>query len=122
MDDERLLFRVKPGEGLHRWVQAEEAVERQRRMRALALQGELAVQIRIVGIAKRADDGKTIQRAAQDDDDEPRIARAGCARPSRQVGGGEDRSLTRRESVDGSDAEARHAHLLWNSGERINSA
>ena len=124
MDDQRLLGVVEPREIHHRGIEAEEVAELQRRVVAVPLQRELAVQIGVVGIADRRDGGKAVERAAQHDDDEARIARARGARPARDRGGSEggaghaEQSAARRDGAKDSGM----AYLLWNSGDRMSSA
>ena len=117
---QRLLGAVEPAEILHRWVQREEAVERQRGVRAVERQGEFAVQLDVFGIADRPDRREAVERAAQDDDDEAGIAGARRARGARQVRRGEHRAGGAEEAA--AVETCGHAHLLWNSGDRINSA
>jgi hypothetical protein len=88
-------------------------------MRAVALQGQFPMQIRVIGITERADRGETIQGAAQNHDNQPRIPGASGARPSRQIRGGEDRPAQSEELAPAGMAGEDHAYLLWNSGERI---
>ena len=64
-------------------MRGEEAVERQRGALAGRGEGEIAVQRRIVRIADRRNGGQAVDRAAQDHDNEPRIARARRARRPR---------------------------------------
>ena len=54
----------------------------------------------IIGIADRRDGGETIQCAAQDDDDEARIAAAGCGmREFGQIGPGGEGGTGQQESA-----------------------
>jgi len=113
VDDERLFRVVEPGELLHRRMQAEEVVEAARRTGTVPAQRQLAVKIGVIGIADRGGRAKPVQRAAQDDDDQPRISRRRGARPSRNRREGEGRSggAQKRAAADHRRTE-RHRHLL----------
>ena len=92
MHDRRLLCRIEAGEVGHRGVQAEEAVERQGLVRAVEAEGDLLAQ-RLVGrIADRRHGGQSVERAAQDDHHQPRIAAARGAGEARHEGPGEQRA------------------------------
>ena len=90
-----------------------------------------AVQAGIIGIADRRDGGKPVQRAAQDDDDQARIAAARRAREFRQVGPGRKRRAAEQQRAPRrADDQAFAAilgaihgvYLLWNSGDISSSA
>ena len=93
----RPACRVQPREIRHRRMQAEEAVEHERRMRPVRGQRDRAVQRGIIGIADRRHGGKSIERAAQDHDDQPRIAAVRGAREFRQVRPGGERGAAEQE-------------------------
>ena len=122
MDDRRLLGAVEPREVRHRGMQAEEIVESQRLVRALELEGDLLAQALVGRIADRRHGGQPVERAAQDDHDQPGIARAGAlaqsaaGRPRRRGAGGAEDSATWR--FERGRDEGRHGQRLWNSGER----
>ena len=82
----RLLLAIHPRKFRHRRMQRKEIVERQRRVRPARRQRDRTMQAGIVRIANRRDGGEPIQRAAQDDDHQPRIAAVGGAREFRQIG------------------------------------
>jgi hypothetical protein len=82
----RLLLAIHPRKFRHRRMQRKEIVERQRRVRPGRRQCDRTVQAGIVGIANRRDGGEPIQRAAQNDDHQPRIAAVGGTREFRQIG------------------------------------
>ncbi len=70
------------------------------------------MQIDVIGIADRRDGGEPVERAAQDNDDEPRIARARRARPARDASRRRRSRRRRRGARDGSNAEQRIATSL----------
>ena len=55
------------------------------------------MQAGVIGIADRRDGGKPIERAAQDDHDQPRIAAVGGAREFRQIGPGRERRAAEQQ-------------------------
>jgi hypothetical protein len=75
----------------HRRVEREEGIERQRRRIAAERERVVAAQRDPVRIANRRDRRKPIERAAQHDDQQARIA-AFRARQLRQIGPGEQRA------------------------------
>ena len=77
MHDQGLALRegvMQPG---HRLVEAEEAIERQRRLQSGGADGQLAADGGVVGIADGGHGRQSVHGAAQDDDDETWIARSG---------------------------------------------
>jgi hypothetical protein len=90
-------------------VEAEERVQRQRGMLAVPAQRQFAMQRGIVGIADRRDCRQAVERAAQDDHDEARVARVGGAGERGNGGGGEQRAA---------GAEQRAARQAWRLAER----
>src|SRR5205085_9599553 len=73
------------------------------------------------------DGGKAIERAAQDHDDQARIAPIGGAREFRQIGPGRKRGAAEQQRATRGDKRgpilaAVHHHLLWNSGDISSSA
>ena len=82
MHDRCLARLIEAVQVRHRRVQREEAVERQRRGLAVHSQRLVAAQLDPVGVADRCDDGKPVERAAQDDRQKARVATLG-ARPAR---------------------------------------
>ena len=88
--DRRLLPVVEALERLQRRMGGEESVERQGGALAGRGEGKIAVQAGIVRIAERRNGGKAIERAAQDDDDEPRIARGRARRGADEAGAAEN--------------------------------
>src|SRR4249919_663119 len=96
-------------------------------MRAARRQRDRAVQACVVGVADRRDGGEAVERAAQDDDDQARIASVGGACEFREIGpGGERRAAEQKRAARGCKwrptIAAIHRHLLWNSGDINNSA
>ena len=75
----------------HRRVEREEGVERQRRRLAAERERVVTAQRDPVRVAHRRDRREAIERAAQHDDEEARIA-AFRARQLRQIGPGEQRA------------------------------
>ena len=72
-------------------MQAEEIVELQRLVSGLSnSKRDLLAQALVGRIADRRHGGQPVERAAQDDHDQPRIARAGGLREARQEGPGEE--------------------------------
>ena len=82
----RLLLAIHPRKFRHRRMQRKEIVERHSRVRPARRQRDRTMQAGIVRIANRRDGGEPIQRAAQDDDHQPRIAAVGGAGEFRQIG------------------------------------
>src|SRR5271165_6384837 len=130
MHDRRLLPVVEALEGGKRGMEGKEAVERQRGALARSGEGEIAVQVGIVRIADRRDRRQPVERAAQDDDDEARVARRGGARrPADEARAAKDAGAERACAPDESaarqgdtEAAAAHRHLRWNSGAMNTSA
>ena len=83
-----MLLPNHPREFRHRGMQREEGIQHERRMRAIGRKRDRSVQAGVIGIADRSDRGKTVQRAAQDHDDQARIAAVGGAREFRQISPG----------------------------------
>ena len=108
----------------------EEAVERQGGAFAGRGEGEIAVERRIVRIADRRNGGQAVDRAAQDHDNEPRIARARRARRrAEEPGAAQGARAKRARGADQGAAGDRkfrsvadHRHLRWNSGAMNRSA
>ena len=75
--DGRLLRLVQPVQIWHRGIEREEAVERQCRRLAVEQQGALAAQADPVGITNGGDRTEAVERAAQHDDEQARIAALG---------------------------------------------
>ena len=90
--DERRLRADQPRKIGHARIEREEAVERQGRGRPVEAQGERAVQRGVARIADRADGRQPVERAAQHNDDEARVARAGGGGQLRDHGGGKQRA------------------------------
>jgi len=105
---------VEAVEVLHRRIEGEEAVERQRRRIAVELEGVVAAQLDPVGIADRRYRGKPVQRAPQHDGEEARVA-AFRARNARHIGPGEQRARAEQQFAAGRGVRV-HDHLHWNSG------
>ena len=72
----------------HRRIEREESIERERRRLAVGPQRIVAAQLDPIRIADRRDGGEPVERAAQHDGQEARVA-ALRARDPRQVGPGE---------------------------------
>ena len=74
----------------------------------------------IIGVTDRRHGGEPIERAAQDYDDQPRIA-ASAARanfgPGPRRSRKRRRTAARRDVADAIRLAAIHCHLLWNSGD-----
>jgi len=88
--DADCLFRaVEAAEIWHRRIEAEERIQRQRRVLAVPSQRQFAMQRRVVRIADRRHSRQAIERAAQNDYDETRIARIGGASERGNISGGE---------------------------------
>ena len=79
--DGRLLRLVEPMQVRHRRIEREEAVERQRRRLAVEHQRALAAQADPVGITDGRDRTEAVERAAQHDDEQARIAALGPRQP-----------------------------------------
>jgi hypothetical protein len=78
---------VEPMQVRHCWIAREETVERQGWRCAIELEGVVAAQLHPIGIADRRHGGKPVERAAQHDGEEARIAafraRSWARRPRR---------------------------------------
>ena len=122
--DQRALLLIEAGENGHRRIEREKAVERKTGVLANRRQRQRAMQQRVIGIANRRDRRQTIERAAQNDHHDARIARAGGADgPGVKAAAKETdspRSAARREDRRGN--EKPHDYLLWNSGDMNSSA
>ena len=79
--DRGLLRLVEPVQVRHRRIEREERIERQRRRLAVEHQRAVAAQADPVGIADRRDRAQAVERAAQDDDEQARIAALGARQP-----------------------------------------
>ena len=123
VDDGRLLRLVEPVQVRHRRIEREEAVERQRRRLAVEHQRAIAAQADPVGIADRRHRAESIERAAQHDDEQARIAALGARQPRHLAPGKQRAGAEQRFAAAGqmSGAEG-HAHLLWNSADMNSSA
>ena len=91
-------------------------------MRPVRGQRDRAVERGIIGIADRRHGGKSIERAAQDHHDQPRVAAIRGAREFRQVrpggeGGAAEQERAPRRRKRSVAFTAIHRHLLWNSGD-----
>jgi hypothetical protein len=112
MDDRGLAALVETMQVRHRRIEREKGIERQRRRPAVQHQRAIAAQGDPVGIANGCDRTQSVERAAQDDDEQARIASLGAGdprhlAPSEQRTGTDQKLATRRQVID--DA---HAHLL----------
>jgi hypothetical protein len=74
MDDARVPGAIKPMQVRHRRVEGKEAVERQGRGLAVEPKHFVAAQRHIVWVADRCDRGEAVERAAQHDHEESRVA------------------------------------------------
>ena len=113
---------IEPMQVRHRRIEREETVERQRRRLAVERERVVAAQPDPVGIADRRDGGEPVERAAQDDRQEARVAALGAApaaadRPRRTA-------RRRRAAARGGTGrmQSAHGHLRWNSGAISSSA
>jgi hypothetical protein len=88
MDHRGLLLAVHPREFRHRRMQREERIQHQRGVGSAGRQRDRAVQAGIIRVADRGDGRKAVQCAAQDDDDQTRIAPIGGTREFRQISPG----------------------------------
>ena len=125
VSDQRALLLIETGENRHRRIEREKAVERKTGVIANRRQRQRAMKQRVIGIANWRDRCEAIERAAQNDHHDARIARAGGAeglgRVRRREG---DRQALQRRAAreDRRGNEKPHAHLLWNSGDMNSSA
>jgi hypothetical protein len=130
VNDGGALLVIHPLERSERRVGEEKAVELQRRPFARTGEGEFAVQVGVVRIADGRNRRKAVHSAAQDDDDEPRIAgvrrarrRAEEARAAKDAGRRRARALDEAAAGEGEVRSlASHGHLLWNSSAMNRSA
>ncbi len=100
MHDDRLSLAVEPMQVRHRRVEREEIVEHERRRLALRRQRRFAAQRKPGRIARRRDRRQTIERAAQDDRQEPRIAALGAS-DARHEGPCEQRAAAKQRRAPG---------------------
>ena len=105
MHHDGLAGLVEPVQVRHRRVEGEEAVERQPRLGAVELEGVVAAQLDPVGIADRGDGGEPVERAAQHDGEEARIAALG-ARDFRHERPGEQRTGAEQQLAAGRGMKA----------------
>jgi hypothetical protein len=91
MHDRRGARLVHAVQVRHRRIERKERIERQRRGLAVEREAPVAAQRHPVRIADRGDRGQAIERAAQHDHQQARIAALG-ARDLRQIGPGEQRA------------------------------
>ena len=99
----------------HGRVQREEAIEAQPWCRSIEAKRIVAPQCHPVGVADGRHRGKPVKRAAQYDDEEPRIV-ALRACNLWQVRPGEQYSGSEQELAAGRGVGVAHCHLRWNSG------
>jgi hypothetical protein len=97
VNDRGAFVFVHPREFRHRRMQREERIEHDRGARPIRSQRNRAMQAGVIGIAHRRHGGEAIQRAAQDDDDQPRIAAVRGAREFRQIGPGGERGAAEQQ-------------------------
>ena len=110
MHDRRLPGAVEPVQLRHRRIEGEETVELERRVRSVGEQRLVAAQPHPIGIADRRHGGKPVERAAQDDGEEARVAPFG-ARDFRQIDPGEQRARSEQQFAAGSDCRGRRVGL-----------
>src|SRR5215469_17708181 len=122
MDDRGLARLVETVQMGHRWVEGEEAVERQCSCRPVQPHRLVTAQTDPVGIADRSDRRQPVKGTAKHDREEARIAAFGTCDP-RDKGPGEEHARAEEQLAPGRGVEAacRHRHLRWNSG-AINSS
>ncbi len=112
---------VEPMQVRHCRIEREETIERQGWRRAIELEGVVAPQLHPIGVADRRHGGKPVERAAQHDGEETRIA-AFSARDLGHEGPGEQRARAKQQLAAGCGVKTRdgkpdgHDHLRWNSG------
>ena len=104
MHDRRRAGLVEPVQVRHRRIEREEGIERQRRRLAVEPERLVAAQPGPVGIADRRDRREPIERAAQHDHQQARIA-ALRARDFRQIGPGEQRAGGEQQLAAGRSVE-----------------
>ena len=111
-------------------MRGEETVERKRGALAGSPKGKIAMQPGVVRIAERRDGREAVDAAAQNHDDQTRVARASRAcRRAKEAGAAHDARAECARGVDkgaAGDGElwsvADHDHLRWNSGDMNKSA
>lgn len=114
MDDGGLAGLEHAGKRRHGRVQSEEAVERRGCMLAGKRQGDLAMQACVPRIADGGDSRQAVERAAQYDHDQARVARAGRARDAREMRPGEHGAAAEQDGAAGrrwSLATLEHGYL-----------
>jgi hypothetical protein len=97
MDNCGMLFLVHPREFRHRRMQREEGVQHHCGVRSVGGKRDRPMQAGIVRVADRRHGGKAIERAAQNDDDQPRVAAVGGAGEFRQIGPGGERGAAEQQ-------------------------
>jgi hypothetical protein len=100
MHDRGLAGLVEPVQLRHRRIESEEFVEPQGRVRALRQQRLVSAQPHPVGIADRRHRGEAVERAAQHDGQESRVAAFRTCDPG-QIGPGEQRARGEQQFAAG---------------------
>src|SRR5580704_6018254 len=130
VDDGGVLLVIHPLEDVKRRMGVEETIELQGSPLARAREGKLAMQFGVIRVANWRNRREAVERAPQNDDDEPWIARIGRARRrGEEPGAAEDAGRRCARALDeAATGEGRrrsggsHGHLLWNSGDMNRSA
>ncbi len=113
VDEQRAFLAIKARKIGHGRMQHEEAVERKPGALALARQRQGPAQRRVVRVADGRDGGETVHRAAQDNDNQARIAGSGRARvPGRHRRREGDANPLQRRAARNLMSVRLHAHLL----------
>ena len=120
MNHGSLLLAIHPREFRHRRMQRKEIVEPYSCVRPARRERDRTMQAGIFRIANRRDGGEPIQRAAQDDDHQPRIAAIGGAREFRQIGpcrkgGAAEQQRASRRRRRSSGLRSNHLSFPWTS-------
>ncbi len=97
MDHRRMFFLIHPCEFRHRGMQRKEGIQRCRCVRAIGGQRDRTMQAGIIGVADRRHGGEAVERAAQDHDNQPRVAPVGGAGEFRQIGPGCERCAAEQQ-------------------------
>src|SRR5260370_8286295 len=118
MYDGGLSSSKQPREIRHRRMQREEAIERQRRIGALDVEGDALAQRLVTRVPHWRHGGQSVESATQDDGDEARVTPLRGVREFRQEGPGEQGAGGAENGAEGGRyGFAQHDQRLWNSGD-----
>ena len=111
MHDGGLAGLIEPVQVRHRRIERKEGIERERGLLALERERVVAPQLGPIGIADRRDRGEAVERTAQHDREEARVAAFG-ARDARHEGPGEQHARAPQQIAPGHGmGSCRHDHL-----------